>query len=81
MSIEAFEADLKNNLYKVWNRMSSGTYLPVLTALRERMSEVGLRLHPEKTRIAYCRDGKRRACYEHTAFTFLGYTFRPAGCG
>lgn len=28
VSIEAFEKDLKNNLYKVWNRMSSGTYFP-----------------------------------------------------
>jgi RNA-directed DNA polymerase len=27
-SIEAFESDLKNNLYKVWNRRSSGTYFP-----------------------------------------------------
>ena len=27
-SIEAFEADLKDNLYKVWNRMSSGSYFP-----------------------------------------------------
>ena len=27
-SIEAFEKDLKDNLYKVWNRMSSGTYFP-----------------------------------------------------
>src|SRR3974390_2561209 len=27
-SIEAFEQDLKNNLYKVWNRMSSGSYFP-----------------------------------------------------
>jgi RNA-directed DNA polymerase len=27
-SIEEFEADLKNNLYKLWNRMSSGSYLP-----------------------------------------------------
>jgi RNA-directed DNA polymerase len=27
-SIEEFEADLRNNLYKVWNRMSSGTYFP-----------------------------------------------------
>jgi RNA-directed DNA polymerase len=27
-SIEAFEQDLKNNLYKMWNRMSSGTYVP-----------------------------------------------------
>ena len=27
-SIEMFEQDLKNNLYKIWNRMSSGTYFP-----------------------------------------------------
>jgi RNA-directed DNA polymerase len=27
-SIAGFEADLKNNLYKIWNRMSSGTYFP-----------------------------------------------------
>ena len=27
-SIEEFETDLKNNLYKIWNRMSSGTYFP-----------------------------------------------------
>ncbi len=28
MSLEAFEADLKNNLCKIWNRMSSGSYMP-----------------------------------------------------
>ena len=27
-SIAMFEADLKNNLYKIWNRMSSGSYFP-----------------------------------------------------
>jgi RNA-directed DNA polymerase len=27
-SIEEFESDLKNNLYRVWNRMSSGSYFP-----------------------------------------------------
>jgi len=27
-SLVAFEADLKNNLYKIWNRMSSGSYFP-----------------------------------------------------
>jgi len=27
-SVEAFEEDLKGNLYKVWNRMSSGSYFP-----------------------------------------------------
>jgi len=27
-SVQDFEADLKGNLYKIWNRMSSGTYFP-----------------------------------------------------
>ncbi len=27
-SLAVFEEDLKNNLYKIWNRMSSGSYLP-----------------------------------------------------
>ena len=27
-SIEAFEANLKDNLYRLWNRMSSGSYFP-----------------------------------------------------
>jgi RNA-directed DNA polymerase len=49
----------------------------VLEALQGRMVEVGLRLHPDKTRIVYCKDGKRRGDYELTSFTFLGFTFRP----
>jgi RNA-directed DNA polymerase len=48
----------------------------VLAAIAERMGEVGLRLHPDKTRIVYCKDGTRREDHEHTAFTFLGFTFR-----
>ncbi len=27
-SIEAFEQELKGNLYRLWNRMASGTYFP-----------------------------------------------------
>ena len=41
------------------------------------MEQVGLRLHPAKTKIVYCKDSKRRRDYAHTAFTFLGFTFRP----
>jgi RNA-directed DNA polymerase len=48
----------------------------VLAAIADRMEQVGLRLHPGKTRIVYCKDGKRRGSHEHTLFTFLGYTFR-----
>ncbi|MGC4857354.1 group II intron reverse transcriptase/maturase [Micromonospora sp. DT4] len=48
----------------------------VLAALGNRMDEVGLRLHPDKTKIVYCKDGNRRGSYEHTSFTFLGLTFQ-----
>ncbi|WP_460751983.1 group II intron reverse transcriptase/maturase [Myceligenerans cantabricum] len=48
----------------------------VRQAIEDRMVEVGLRLHPAKTRIVYCRDGRRRGEHETTSFTFLGYTFR-----
>lgn len=36
-----------------------------------------MEMHPEKSRIVYCKDGDRRGGYENTAFDFLGYTFRP----
>jgi group II intron reverse transcriptase/maturase len=49
----------------------------VLEAVRERMTGVGLELHPDKTKIVYCKDSRRRGSAEHTSFTFLGYTFRP----
>jgi RNA-directed DNA polymerase len=48
----------------------------VWAALEQRLASVGLRLHPDKTKIVYCKDGKRRGEYECTSFTFLGYTFR-----
>ena len=49
----------------------------VLAALSERMAQVGLELHPDKTRIVYCKDDDRRGSHEHQQFSFLGYTFRP----
>lgn len=49
----------------------------VLARIAARMNEVGLRLHPDKTRIVYCKDSNRRGGHEHISFTFLGYTFRP----
>src|SRR5204862_1454474 len=48
----------------------------VCQAIADRMAQVGLRLHPAKTKVVYCKDSNRRGRYEHTAFTFLGYTFR-----
>jgi len=46
-------------------------------AIGDRLGSVGLQLHPDKTQIVYCRDQRRRAEFERTSFTFLGYTFRP----
>jgi group II intron reverse transcriptase/maturase len=49
----------------------------VRDAVARRLVEVGLELHPDKTRIVYCKDSNRRGNYEQVAFTFCGYTFRP----
>lgn len=49
----------------------------VLQAIRDRLSACGLELHPEKTKIVYCKDADRRGQHEHERFDFLGYTFRP----
>jgi group II intron reverse transcriptase/maturase len=49
----------------------------VLERIAARMKEVGLRLHPDKTRIVYCKDSNRRGKHEHVSFTFLGFAFRP----
>lgn len=48
----------------------------VAAAIGERMEQVGLRLHPDKTRIVYCQDSNRRGSHENTKFTFLRFTFR-----
>ena len=49
----------------------------VLGAVRERLLECGLELHPEKTKIVYCQDSDRKGTHDHIKFDFLGYTFRP----
>jgi len=49
----------------------------VLAAIAERMAQVGLELHPDKTRIVYCKDADRPGSYEHERFNFLGYAFCP----
>jgi RNA-directed DNA polymerase len=49
----------------------------VLAAIAERMAQVGLELHPDKTRIVYCKDSNRQGQHPDCRFDFLGYTFRP----
>lgn len=48
----------------------------LLRRLNERMSEIGLELHPKKTKVVYCKDGDRRKDFALTRFDFLGYTYR-----
>lgn len=47
------------------------------TALEQRLAACHLMLHPEKTRVVYCRDSNRRGSYPSVQFTFLGFSFRP----
>lgn len=49
----------------------------ILKDLEERLGECKLQLHPQKTKIVYCKDKDRTKEYENTQFDFLGYTFRP----
>jgi RNA-directed DNA polymerase len=49
----------------------------LLEQLKYRFQECKLELHPEKTRIIYCKDDDRRGKHSEIKFDFLGYTFRP----
>lgn len=48
----------------------------LLVELKQRFAECGLEIHPEKTKIVYCKDSNRKGNYPNTSFTFLGYEFR-----
>lgn len=48
----------------------------ILQQLAERLKKCHLEIHPEKTKIVYCKDENRPGDHEHTSFDFLGYTFR-----
>jgi len=45
--------------------------------IEERLSQWKLELHPEKTRIVYCRDEMHRGSYPNESVVFLGYSFSP----
>lgn len=46
-------------------------------AIEQRFATCNLELHPQKTKIAYCKDERRRQAFPTVAFDFLGYEFRP----
>jgi RNA-directed DNA polymerase len=48
----------------------------ILESIRERLEQCKLELHPEKTKIVYCKDDTRRGSYPTENFDFLGFTFR-----
>ena len=48
--------------------------------MRSRLAHYRLELHPEKTKIVYCKDGNRTEEHEHTLFVFLEYEFRSRQC-
>ena len=48
-----------------------------LKAVKERMAVCGLELHPDKTKLVYCRDYSRKGNYPEVKFDFLGYSFQP----
>lgn len=49
----------------------------VLTALRQRLQAVKLRLNEKKTKIVYCKDYIRKEEHEQVQFGFLGFSFQP----
>ena len=49
----------------------------VMQSIALRLAECGLTMHPEKSKIVYCKDSNRTEPYPHVNFTFLGFTFRP----
>ena len=57
--------------------VSEGEAQFLLEAIRVRLEQCGLELHPVKTRIVYCKDDDRRGNHANTSFDFLGYSFQP----
>lgn len=49
----------------------------VMRSIASRLAECGLTMHPEKSKIVYCKDSNRTENHPHVHFTFLGFTFRP----
>lgn len=45
--------------------------------LEKRFQACGLKLHPEKTKLVYCKSQRRRGRYPVVSFDFLGFTFGP----
>lgn len=51
----------------------------LLAAIKARLTECKLEMHPQKSGIVYCKSSKAKRDYPRIQFTFLGFTFRPRG--
>jgi group II intron reverse transcriptase/maturase len=49
----------------------------LLEKLKARMQQYELELHPEKTKIVYCKNYQRNDKHDNNSFTFLSYSFQP----
>jgi RNA-directed DNA polymerase len=49
----------------------------LLIALKERLTQVKLRVNEVKTKIVYCKDYRRKGLHDKTQFGFLGFSFQP----
>jgi len=49
----------------------------LLEELKARMEQYKLELHPDKTKIVYCKNYMRNEKHENNSFTFLSYSFQP----
>jgi len=49
----------------------------LLEKLQQRMSSCKLELHPDKTKLVYCKDYRRKEEHANVKFDFLGYSFQP----
>jgi group II intron reverse transcriptase/maturase len=56
---------------------SEAQALELRQALETRFAECLLQLHPQKTKVVYCKDANRPGDYPERSFDFLGFTFRP----
>jgi group II intron reverse transcriptase/maturase len=56
---------------------SKGDAERMLKELETRMQEFELTLHPEKTKIVYCKNYYRTEKHDNESFTFLSYSFQP----
>ena len=48
-----------------------------LNQIKERLLACGLEVHPEKTKIVYCKDYRRKGSHDKIQFKFLGFDFMP----